>query len=71
MKTENPLELFARHPEFLILVVNYLVFKLGGQVSFNAQGLADACADYECKVIQDFEAETVVITSQIRKGHVH
>ena len=71
MKTENPLELFARHPEFLALVVNYLVFKLGGQVAFDATVLANACADYECKVIQDFEAETVVITSQIRKGHVH
>ena len=71
MKTENPLDMFVRHPEFLLLVVNYLVFKLGGQVTFNAQSLADACAEYECKVIQDFEAETVVITSQTRKGHTH
>ena len=71
MKTENPLDMFVRHPEFLILVVNYLVFKLGGQVSFNAQGLADACAGYDCKVIQDFDDETVVITSQTRKGHTH
>lgn len=71
MKTENPLELFARHPEFLALVVNYLVYKAGGQITFTAVELADATASYECKVTQDFDRETVVITSCVKKGHDH
>lgn len=71
MKTENPLDLFGRHPEFLVLAVNLLVYRLGGQVVFTSHELADATAEYTAKVCQDFDTETVTITTHTRSGHKH
>jgi hypothetical protein len=69
MKTENPLPMFVRYPDFLVLVINLLVLRLGGQVMFTAQELADMTQEYSgVTVMQDFELEAVLLKIHTRKG---
>lgn len=67
MVTQNPLKLFTRHPEFLVLTINKLVLQLGGQVSFDAKDLAKVEEEYSgCIVTQDFVNERVTLTLKAR-----
>ena len=69
MITQNPIHHFVRYPEFLVLVLNYLVFRQGGQVKFDAQDLAHVSQQYSNVVVtQNFETEEIILKISTRKS---
>lgn len=70
MKTENPMQAFVQaHPLFVLMLIDLLLERVGGQISFYATDLAKISENYVGSTItQDFENEHLVVKLHTRKG---